>query len=82
VTVTAGPNTATAPQSLTATIGGQTFTATVAGIACSYTFSANAPDQNSDIWVVPPDPSERGITVTVTPNDGSCAPWKAASTAD
>jgi hypothetical protein len=66
---------------LTATIAGQTFTATV-GAACGYTFSANAPDVNGNTWVVTSDSSERGVSVTVTPNDGSCAPWKAVSTAD
>jgi len=45
-------------------------------------FSANAPDQNGNTWIVSADASQRGVTVTVTPNDGSCAPWKAASSAD
>ena len=82
VTVTASANTTTAQQNLIATIAGQPFTATVSPTNCTYVFSANAPDQNGNVWVVPADASQRGVTVTVTPNDGSCAPWKASSNAD
>jgi len=81
VTVTASANAATTPQALTATIAGQMFAATVAAVACTYKFSANAPDQNDNTWAVPWDGRERGVTVIVTPNDGSCAPWKTSSNA-
>lgn len=80
VTVTSAATAATTPQTLTATIAGQTFTATVAGVACTYTFLANAPDQNGNTWLAPWDGSQRGVTVG--PNDGSCAAWKASSDAD
>jgi hypothetical protein len=33
-----------------ATIAGQTFTATVSPVGCTYAFSANAPDQNGNTW--------------------------------
>ena len=82
MTVTASPNTTTALQTLTATIAGVTFTASLAAVACTYTFSANRPDQNGNTWIVSSDASQLGVTVTVTPNDGSCAPWKVASSAD
>ena len=81
VTVTVSPNAASTSQSLSATIAGQTFTANV-GAACAYTFSANAPDLNGNTWVVQSDGSERGVVVTVMPNDGSCAPWRVTSNVD
>jgi len=82
VTVTASPNTTSAQQTLTATIAGDTFTATLSAVACTYTFTANKPDQNGNTWIVSSDASQQGVTVTVTPNDGSCAAWRAASSAD
>jgi hypothetical protein len=69
-------------QTLTATIAGDTFTASLAAVACTYTFSANRPDQNGNTWVVSSEASQQGVTVTVTPNDGSCAPWRVASAAN
>jgi hypothetical protein len=77
--VTAAANRRTAQQTLTATIAEQTFTATLAALACTYTFTANAPDRGVDTWTVSSDGSDRRVAVTVTPNDGSCAPWKAHS---
>lgn len=82
VTVTASPNTTAVQQTLTATIAGQTFTATVAPVGCTYTFSANRANQNGNTWIVSSDASQEGVTVTVVPNDGSCAPWRVASDAD
>lgn len=82
VTVTAAANSRTAQQALTATIAEQTFTATLAAVACTYTFTANAPDLGNDTWTVSSDGSDRKVTVIVSPNDGSCAAWRAVSSAD
>ena len=79
VTVTAAANSRTAQQTLTATIAEQTFTATLEALACTYTFTANAPDVGADTWTVSSDGSDRRVTVTVSPNDGTCAPWRAVS---
>src|SRR5688572_13197069 len=82
LTVTAVPNSRTTPQTLAATIAGQAFTATLAALACTYTFAAHAPDVGADTWTVSSDGDQRAVAVTVSPNDGTCAPWRAVSSAE
>jgi Putative binding domain, N-terminal/Viral BACON domain len=76
VTVTTAAN-GGAAQTATATIAGQTFTATI-GAACSYTFQPVALDAPGS-WNVSAAINERAVNVGVIGT--SCAPWQAETSA-
>jgi hypothetical protein len=81
VTVTAEANTGPAPRTMTATIAGQPFAVTLQARACTYAFTANGPDLGNDTWMVSSDAGDRFVTVTVSPNDGTCPAWRANASA-